>query len=100
MEACWIHRDFRMDQLCFDDTERTHLRVVDLGLSTPLDGGGGGGGGGGGSTRVKRRGDQLYLSPENNGQGRVGAPHDMWAVGLVLCQLLTGDHLHEVNLGG
>ena len=94
-----IHRDLKLNNVCIDGTGQ--LRVVDLGLATlgPPAAGSSLGSLGAPSTHTltQPRGQDVYLSPESLKPGvAISYPHDMWMLGLMLVELLTGKTIQEL----
>ena len=76
-----IHRDIKPENVLFD--EAGSARVIDLGLSYLMDG-----------SRITKRGDVLgspgYISPEQIQGAEVDARADLYSVGCLLYEMLTG----------
>ena len=47
------------------------------------------------STLKQCRGNGFYVSPEMRNKRAVTCQHDMWALGLVLCEMLIGKLIHD-----
>ena len=91
-----IHRDFKADNVILD--AGGHLRLVDFGLATPAAPSAGAGGL---STRAlstlhQQRGNPYYTSPEMRAGRDVGCTHDMFALGLVLAEMLLGATVEQL----
>ena len=76
-----VHRDIKPENLMFDEEGR--IKVMDFGLARALM-----------ASRLTLTGSSLgtpsYMSPESAQQGSAGTPSDVFALGLVLSEMLTG----------
>ncbi|MEQ8768078.1 MAG: serine/threonine-protein kinase [Planctomycetota bacterium] len=83
-----IHRDLKPSNILVTADRQPVL--IDFGLAKPQDVRG--------SWSVTESGEFLgtlgYASPEQLRGGKVGTPADVYALGVVLCELLTGQHPH------
>ncbi len=80
-----IHRDVKPENIFLANTERgTRAKVVDFGISRQV-----------GETPLTEQGDVLgtpeYLAPEQATGGPVDHRVDIWAVGVLFYELLTGE---------
>jgi serine/threonine protein kinase len=86
----YIHRDFKMDNVCTAIDDENTLKLIDLGLATPADQEHS-------TLNTKQlatlqvtRGEEKYMSPEMLEDGeKVGCESDMYSLGLVLYEMLT-----------
>jgi serine/threonine protein kinase len=76
-----LHRDVKPSNILLDGSDTAYL--ADFGLARPLD-----------STRVTTTGEDVgtaaYLAPEQVRGHEVGPPADVYALGLLLLECLTG----------
>ncbi|KAL8592792.1 hypothetical protein ACOMHN_045946 [Nucella lapillus] len=75
-----VHRDVKPDNVMVSGANRTSVKLIDLGLSSRLSGGFSGG----------QCGSPLYMAPELLRAQEHGPPVDMWSLGVVLHELMTG----------
>ena len=88
-----VHRDFKADNVMVDG--EGHLKIIDFGLATPVQTAHSGG-----STLAtlgKQRGNPLYQSPEMRDGCMIDCRHDMYALGLVLAEMLLGAEVGSEN---
>ncbi len=76
-----VHRDVKPENLVFDASGR--VQVVDFGIALAERGASGSG---------SRGGTPAYMSPEELDGGPADGRSDLWALGLVLHEMLTGEH--------
>jgi hypothetical protein len=76
-----LHRDVKPENLLFDDTGR--VKVVDFGIARAL--------GGVGSAPAPPGGTAAYMSPEQVEGGPMDGRSDLWSLGVVLFEMLTGE---------
>jgi eukaryotic-like serine/threonine-protein kinase len=80
-----IHRDVKPDNILFADSEQDfeHVKVVDFGIARAAE-----------ATTISHPGDILgsvrYMSPEQASGDRVGPASDLYSLGVVLYEMLTG----------
>jgi serine/threonine-protein kinase len=83
-----IHRDIKPENILMDAGDR--VRIVDFGLARTAD-----------QSQITAAGTVLgtpaYMAPEQWVGGEVNAGIDLWAVGVVLHELLTGRHPFRVH---
>jgi serine/threonine protein kinase len=87
-----VHRDFKLDNLCLSQA-KGDCRLVDLGFAReygPVEAGESN------LTLQTPRGHLRYRSPENNGVEKVDHKDDMWALGLVLCEMISGKTTEDI----
>ncbi|HEB51759.1 MAG TPA: hypothetical protein ENI87_00750, partial [bacterium] len=89
-----VHRDIKPENLIL--TPASEVKIVDLGLVRPFDSLGGGSSPGrasaGRSSGFGLHGSVAYSAPEMLGGGRAGPSSDLYALGVVLFELTTGQH--------
>ena len=70
-----IHRDLKTNNIVFLDAEKTHVAIIDFGISSTSSGG-----------DVLKAGTLKYLPPEifNGGTFKNSIKIDMWALGIIL----------------
>jgi hypothetical protein len=86
-----VHRDLKPDNAIVDESFR--LRLIDFGLAKPLPGSPAARSL---STTAGLIGTPRYMSPEQvRGEAGVSFPADLWALGCILFELLTGRPLFE-----
>jgi hypothetical protein len=83
-----IHRDVKPDNILFADSE--HVKVVDFGIAWAAK-----------ATTISDPGDILgsvkYMSPEQAAGERIGPASDLYSLGVVLYEMLTGTVPFEVD---
>ena len=87
-----VHRDFKLDNLCLSQA-KGDCRLLDLGFAReyrPVEAGESN------LTLQTPRGHLRYRSPENNGVEKVDHKDDMWALGLVLCEMISGKTTEDI----
>ena len=91
MHSCEvIHRDLAADNIFFDDEERRHVMVGDLGLSKKLEHRS--------QSKISHSvnkahttvGTPPYMSPELVAGRGYGKPSDVWGIGVLLFEMLAG----------
>ncbi|WP_256789161.1 serine/threonine-protein kinase [Frankia sp. AvcI1] len=75
-----LHRDIKGDNILF--TADGIAKVADFGIAKLLEGSG--------ATASSRSGTPMYMAPEQIDGGRLGPATDLYALGVVMYQLLTG----------
>lgn len=76
-----IHRDLKPENILLDNNGNPH--VTDFGLAKPIDGQGD-------ATPSACWGTPYYMAPEQVNGGRLTLAVDVWALGAILYELLTG----------
>lgn len=83
-----VHRDIKPANILIRTRQPLDLVLADLGLAADLAA----------SRRSRRettggvKGTLVYQSPETLNMSDAGAPRDWWALGMMLCEVLTGQH--------
>lgn len=90
-----VHRDMKLDNVCLS-APGGDCRVVDLGFARKLGGEGPSIDAHQSDTLCKPRGNKRYRSPENDGKRSIDHKDDMWALGLMLCEMLTGTTVNDL----
>ena len=83
-----IHRDLKPNNILFLDEEKTHIIIIDFGIS---------GSSNGNQKELVKAGTQLYLPPEvlTGVEFSSSTKLDMWALGIILYQMVEGCHPFE-----
>ena len=83
-----IHRDLKPNNILFLDEEKTHIRIIDFGIS---------GSSNGNQKELVKAGTQLYLPPEvlTGVEFSSSTKLDIWALGIILYQMVEGCHPFE-----
>jgi tRNA A-37 threonylcarbamoyl transferase component Bud32 len=86
--AGFVHRDIKPENVFLAETRREDARymvkVLDFGIAKVVQDARA-------ATATQAMGSPFWMAPEQTeAQGRIGAPTDVWAVGLVAFYLLTG----------
>jgi serine/threonine protein kinase len=84
-DAGVVHRDIKPSNIFLDDSpERTVPKLLDFGIAKDTD-----------ATHLTRSGvvagTPEYMAPEQASDGEIGPHTDVWAMGVVLYQALSGD---------
>ena len=92
-----VHRDFKLDNLCLSQA-KGDCRLVDLGFAREYGGNSASETWqtGQSNTLFMERGNKRYRSPENDGKVKIDHKDDMWALGLVLCEMLSGQTVCDI----
>ena len=92
-----VHRDFKLDNVCLSEA-KGDCRLVDLGFAREYGGNSASETSqtGQSNTLFMERGNKRYRSPENDGRVKVDHKDDMWALGLVLCEMLSGQTVCDI----
>lgn len=77
-----VHRDIETETIIL--TDEGHVKIMDFGVGKLSDNGRFGG-------PFTRIGSPAYLSPEQVEDGEAGEASDLWSLGVVLYELLTGE---------
>jgi len=88
-----VHRDIKADNILLAHPEGDGplcVKVADFGVATVLSTVAGS------AALLSNRGTEVYYAPERGNQGAYGAKADMWALGMVLIELVT---LSQINKG-
>lgn len=90
-----VHRDIKPANVLIRSREPLDLVLADLGIATTLA-----------ELRLSRResiggvkGTLIYQSPETLNLSDAGAPRDWWALGMTMCEVLTGVHPFKDSQG-
>ena len=80
-----IHRDLKPNNILFLDEEKTHVIIIDFGISGSANGN---------SKESVKAGTELYLPPEVllGKEFTSNTKLDMWALGIILYQMVEGCH--------
>ena len=83
-----IHRDLKPNNILFLDEEKTHIIIIDFGIS---------GSSNGNQKELVKAGTQLYLPPEvlTGVEFSSSTKLDIWALGIILYQMVEGCHPFE-----
>ena len=83
-----IHRDLKPNNILFLDEEKTHIIIIDFGIS---------GSSNGNQKELVKAGTQLYLPPEvlTGAEFSSSTKLDIWALGIILYQMVEGCHPFE-----
>ena len=83
-----IHRDLKPNNILFLDEEKTHIIIIDFGIS---------GSSKGNQKELVKAGTQLYLPPEvlTGVEFSSSTKLDIWALGIILYQMVEGCHPFE-----
>ncbi|MGE3774015.1 MAG: HDOD domain-containing protein, partial [Gammaproteobacteria bacterium] len=90
-----LHRDLSPSNILVDDQDKP--RILDFGVSTLLAAGGDQATGGSAQATGEIVGTVNYLPPEVLGNGEVGPHSDVFSVGVILHELLTGKRLFDAD---
>ena len=80
-----IHRDLKPNNILFLDEEKTHIIIIDFGISGSANGN---------QKESVKAGTELYLPPEVllGKEFSSNTKLDMWALGIILYQMVQGCH--------
>ena len=80
-----IHRDLKPNNILFLDSEKTHIIIIDFGISGSANGN---------QKDSTKAGTELYLPPEilTGRDFSSSSKIDMWALGVILYQMVQGCH--------
>ena len=83
-----IHRDLKPNNILFLDEEKTHVIIIDFGISGQSNGN---------QKESTKAGTELYLPPEilTGKEFSSRTKIDMWALGIILYQMVEGCHPFE-----
>ena len=83
-----IHRDLKPNNILFLDEEKTHVIIIDFGISGQSNGN---------QKESTKAGTELYLPPEilTGKEFSSSTKIDMWALGIILYQMVEGCHPFE-----
>ena len=83
-----IHRDLKPNNILFLDEKKTHIIIIDFGIS---------GSSNGNQKELVKAGTQLYLPPEvlTGVEFSSSTKLDIWALGIILYQMVEGCHPFE-----
>jgi hypothetical protein len=93
-----VHRDMKLSNVCLS-APGGDCRVVDLGFARQLGGAGPPSETDQSATFFEERGNRRYQSPENDGTRKIDHKDDMWALGLMVCEMLTGTTVQKLMDG-
>ena len=87
-----IHRDLKPNNILFLDEEKTHIIIIDFGISGLANGN---------QKESIKAGTELYLPPEviAGKEFSSSTKIDMWALGIILYQMVQGCHPFESKDG-
>ncbi len=90
-----VHRDIKPANILIRNRQPLDLVLADLGIAAEVT-----------QLRMSRRettggvkGTLIYQSPETLNRSNAGAPRDWWALGMTMCEVLTGQHPFKYGRG-
>ena len=81
------HRDLKLENVMFEAPRCLNIKLIDFGFASKFIPGQ--------KSFNRSLGSQLYQSPELMNNEQYNEKVDIWAIGVMACILLTGEHIFD-----